>query len=1093
MKKIWNRVIAVMLILCMALSMAAAAADSSEGENPAGGVQNTAIASEENTGRVMMLKLNETQAYLNGSMIPTLVYGSGYVSKLIMVNGSTLLPLRFVCECLGFEVGYNEQTNNSTITDTANGVRFELVTGTTEMYKYDLEGNLLASGTATAPTTIIEGVTHVPVRSLLEAMGFYVYWDDEGYVLISETPKTAEEFRSLIDSWGQTGDDSEYPDTDNDGLPDVFETDFFYTDPNHPDTDGDGLPDGYEVYPLGTDPLKQDSDDNGVLDGAEDADEDGLTNSEEFTLGTDPLNPDTDEDGLTDSEEINTYHTDPLNADTDGDGLLDGEEGYNGVIWTEYGIYFDPLNPDTDGNGTPDGEETFSQTTEKELDSHDSAVTSVSVDMATGGNLARNLNVESLYGTDALSSEMEGLVGDPIDFNTASDFEEATLTFHIDQTKLAEGVDFENLAVLWYDEANQTYELIPSECNAEESTVTAAVSHFSKYMIVDRPWWVRTLDEMPKYIYGTHMYAVFNGKNISDPQRYCEERGGHAVTITSAAEQAHVFNLVKQTGEQSRYWIGLRWNESAGVFQWMNNEPYGGYSNWAEEEPSKPQSQQIVKMYGPETQKAGQWYTRITIIEAINYCDAGIICKWENAAAVIYPDSPLDKDNDGLPDFMELGGIPLPNGRVIYLDPNNPDTDGDGVLDGDEIVLRIQIVDWDEAHNPIYGFTGFSFCSEPKLADSDGDGISDEEEFNIGTNPMAVDTDGDGLSDGLELELGFDPFEADADGDGRLDLQEYLEGTDPFCYNKEWYEHVGDFGYGLIAGDFIKESDNLAVTLGQIVSSLIPYVDIRDILGNIKNGDFAFAGLSALGLAPVAGDIGKAVGKAGKFALKNVDNIPKISGLFEFLNKNFPDVVKALGDNGDFIEAAKQLSKTGNLKLTRKQAKAITETFDNAGLSHCLLKTSNSLDINRVINVGGEVWEQKPLQRGKQLDIFVNKHNGIEGLGENFPVADRLQDMTLVSTKSLDIAAPSYQKPSTLRNTLNKYADALKGFEEKYFKGLDEFNWGGKTIDKDDYNKKALEVILPDIIMTENSLNVLNDFKKTMEASGMEVWYVIAK
>ena len=101
--------------------------------------------------------------------------------------------------------------------------------------------------------------------------------------------------------------------------------------------------------------------------------------------------------------------------------------------------------------------------------------------------------------------------------------------------------------------------------------------------------------------------------------------------------------------------------------------------------------------------------------------------------------------------------------------------------------------------------------------------------------------------------------------------------------------------------------------------------------------------------------------------------------------------------------------------------------------------------------------------------------------------------MTLVSTKSLDIAAPSYQKPSTLRNTLNKYADALKGFEEKYFKGLDEYRWGKTVLRKNQYNKKALEVVLPDIIMTENSLNVLNDFKKTMEASGMEVWYVIAK
>ncbi len=806
MKKIWNRVIAVMLVLCMVLSMTVAAADSSAAQNPAGGMQNTASVSEENTGKVMMLKLNETQAYLNGSMIPTLVYGSGYVSKLIMVNGSTLLPLRFVCECLGFEVGYNEQTNNSTITDTANGVRFELVTGTTEMYKYDLEGNLLASGTATAPTTIIEGVTHVPVRSLLEAMGFYVYWDDEGYVLISENPKTAEEFRSLIDMW----------DTDGDGLSDIYETDIFHTNPNHPDTDGDGLPDGYEAYTLGTDPLKQDSDNNGVLDGAEDADEDGLTNSEEFTLGTDPLSPDTDEDGLTDSEEIDTYHTDPLNADTDGDGLLDGEEGHNGVIWTEYGIYFDPLNPDTDGNGIPDGEETFSQTTEKELDSHDSAVTSVSVDMATGGNLARNLSVESLYETDALSSEMEGLVGDPVDFNTASDFEEATLTFHIDQTKLAEGVDFENLAVLWYDEANQTYELIPSECNAEESTVTAAVSHFSKYMIVDRPWWVRTLDEMPKYIYGTHMYAVFDEIPINE-KAYCESLGGHSVTITSVEEQAHVWNLVQATGTSDAYWLGLeRETDTTDVFQWITEEPYGGYSNWAQGEPSvKTSTWKTAKMYGPESDKGGQWYTKVSlIIDGLG--NTGTICEWESFEAMEQAGTVLDSDGDGLPDFMEKGGIPLPNGQIVYLDPNNPDTDRDGIPDGDEIALKIQIVDWDEAHNPIYGLTGYIFRSNPASNDSDGDGIKDKDderafakdtietmfklsEKNSPKNPIYIDVDGNDITITAYIHFTYDAVEI-FPGTNKTYAQVAAEGIESIWTTTFSGGKLGDIVYDFVPG-----------------------------------------------------------------------------------------------------------------------------------------------------------------------------------------------------------------------------------------------------------------------------------------------------
>ena len=211
LKKAFKKIIAAMLSLSMVITMNAnvlAAANVSDTNTVQ--LSENSVVQTSAPGKIMMLKLNEEQAYLNGNMIPTLVYGSGYVSKLIMVNGSTLLPLRFVCECLGFEVGYNVQTNNSTITDTANRVKFELVTGTTEMYKYDLEGNLLATGTATAPTTIIEGVTHVPVRSLLEAMGFHVYWNEAGYVLISENPMTQEQFEDLIASWGKT--DSEYPD-----------------------------------------------------------------------------------------------------------------------------------------------------------------------------------------------------------------------------------------------------------------------------------------------------------------------------------------------------------------------------------------------------------------------------------------------------------------------------------------------------------------------------------------------------------------------------------------------------------------------------------------------------------------------------------------------------------------------------------------------------------------------------------------------------------------------------------------------------------------------------------------------------------------
>lgn len=63
----------------------------------------------------------------------------------------------------------------------------------------------------------------------------------------------------------------------------------------------------------------------------------------------------------------------------------------------------------------------------------------------------------------------------------------------------------------------------------------------------------------------------------------------------------------------------------------------------------------------------------------------------------------------------------------------------------------------------------------PPPLDSDGDGITDEEELKLGLNPNSADSDGDGLKDSDEINrYNTDPLKADTDGDGLSDGEEVL-------------------------------------------------------------------------------------------------------------------------------------------------------------------------------------------------------------------------------------------------------------------------------------------------------------------------------
>ena len=125
-----------------------------------------------------------------------------------------------------------------------------------------------------------------------------------------------------------------------------------------------------------------------------------------------------------------------------------------------------------------------------------------------------------------------------------------------------------------------------------------------------------------------------------------------------------------------------------------------------------------------------------------------------------------DTDNDSYPFGA---GITNDFDEIIYLgtDPNNVDTDGDGMWDGWEIHFKLSP---DNASD--------------RFADEDGDRLVNHQEFIHDTRPDMNDTDGDEMWDGWEVEYGLDPKNAnDADQDRDEDQldnwQEFFNDTNP--------------------------------------------------------------------------------------------------------------------------------------------------------------------------------------------------------------------------------------------------------------------------------------------------------------------------
>ena len=124
---------------------------------------------------------------------------------------------------------------------------------------------------------------------------------------------------------------------------------------------------------------------------------------------------------------------------------------------------------------------------------------------------------------------------------------------------------------------------------------------------------------------------------------------------------------------------------------------------------------------------------------------------------------------------------------------------------------NLQVTDKDSDGDGLTDIEEKNIGTDPHDADSDDDGLSDgQEHFDTKTDPLNPDTDGDGLTDGKEIEIGTDPLKADTDGDGLNDGDEFLKTkTDPLQADSD-HDGVND-GLevnGAITKDTFKKDPN---------------------------------------------------------------------------------------------------------------------------------------------------------------------------------------------------------------------------------------------------------------------------------------------
>ncbi|MEN8904870.1 MAG: VWA domain-containing protein [Clostridiales bacterium] len=729
-----------------------------------------------------------------------------------------------------------------------------------------------------------------------------------------------------------------------------------------------------------------------------------------------------------------------------------------------------------------------------------------------------------------------------IDVETEGTFNKAKLSIPFDKNKIPKK-DYKNVKMFHYDEEEHTLkELENQKVNEKDGVVSADTTHFSKFVLLYVPNWydqfeVPVEDGRPKDGYADVAFVIDesnsmetknDNKPVSDPERYRVKAAKEFTDALIEGDRAAVvgfwdysnvhqslssdFNGVKNAidnisgnKDSTCVYEGLNSGTNELIQAVNQNEEKrnkflilltdgqdsgGWFSNTADEEDYNQIIKtcqdnniiiytvglgtdiNIVLLKRLATETKGKYFNILNAEDLPNAFSriAGDTVKGE------------DKDDDGIPDVVEENGIRDGMGNVYKLDPKNPDSDGDGLLDGEEVGDVVK--DEDKEFYMVF--------SDPTKPDTDDDGILDIEEGDLGTKIWIADTDNDGLLDGKEYEIGFSPLDSDADKDGYKDKEEYEKNIDPFVYNKQWPDYVTDVMCGLVIGDIVEtpkelaglkiDTESIGYICGQIGGGFIPIAgtiaDVRDMIANLVQLDWGDAILSGVGVIPIAGDAANGGKKLTKFITKNLKNSKKVAGAVLWVNKTFPKALPLMAKHSDEMgKAIEKFTKAKDLVLSKKSFINLNSAIKSIEKAGKAIKISKTVDISsNVIKYTSNIWNEKPLKRAAGFYKYLGQ-NVVGSLSS----ANKVSASKVTKFKLLDTQTSSFQSKKILERTLLKDIEKLSELDE-----VKAIEYGEEVLLKSP-KKKEYKIFIPNTIATKDQIDIINKVKKTGNSKKIDV------